>query len=76
MEGISGEKSPYMSGENISNRRSMMIHPDPVLMLTFVLMLSISACPALYVHFPLSTNCITVDVHILLLVGQLNKHQK
>lgn len=55
---------------------SMMIHPDPVLMLTFVLMLSISACPALYVHFPLSTNCITVDAHILLLVEQLNKHQK
>lgn len=76
MEGINGEKSPYMSGEIINNR---MVNGDSsrfCLDATFGLMLSISACPALCVHFPLSTNCITVDAHILLLVEQLNTYQK
>lgn len=36
--------------------QSMMIHQDPVLMLTSGLTLSISACPALWAYFPSSMN--------------------
>lgn len=76
MEGINGEKSPYTSGGNISNRMVSGDSSRPCLDATFGLMLSISACPALCVLSPLSTNCITVDAHILLLVEQLNTYQK
>lgn len=55
-EGINGEKSPYMSERSSITEWSMVIHPRFCLDATFGLMLSISACLALCVHFPLSTN--------------------
>lgn len=46
-------RNQHISQEKISiTKWSMMIHAGPVLMLTFGLRFSISACPALHIEFP------------------------